>query len=55
MAGYAMSYSVWDSDLSFDTYSDVIFFLLGFLALERGGRFRLGVSHDGFLRRSRGC
>ena len=36
LLGYAMSYSVWDSDLSFDTYTDVILFLLAFLALERG-------------------
>lgn len=35
LLGYAMSYSVWASDLSFDTYTGVIFFLLAFMALER--------------------
>ncbi len=36
LLGYAMSYSVWNSDLSFDTYTDIILFLLAFMVLERG-------------------
>lgn len=36
LLGYAMSYSVSASDLSFDTYMDMIFFLVAFMVLERG-------------------
>ena len=36
LLGYAMSYGVWNSDLSFDTYMDIILYLLAFLSLEAG-------------------